>query len=166
MFPVRRIAPLALTAALAVTGFAPATGTAAPAAAACQPGAISSTTSEDGTVRTTVCDRDGEQLETSATPASIEQTRATNSKPTGGISLSAAAAGPQVRCAIAGSKQKGRAGSTLVVIVRTTKAKKTVQRQSTPFICGADSEWRQVSSPFAGVTLIPTSTVITRTQRA
>ncbi|MEH3053321.1 MAG: hypothetical protein PGN13_04825 [Patulibacter minatonensis] len=167
MLPVRRTSPIAIAiAAAALAGAVPAASSAA-AGTACKAGEISTARDAAGTTHTYVCDRAGAQLETDASPATAEQTAAARHKPEGGVSFGAASATPRPRCAIAGSKRTGRAGTTLVVIVRsTTRTGKTFQRTSTPFICGTDSAWRQVSSPFAGVTLIATSTVVTRTERA
>lgn len=176
MSPVRRLSPAAAIAATVLAGAALTTATSAQASAAaaagCTPGAITTTApTSDPTAtaaaRTFVCDRHDTPLEVSAAPVvPITASAATRS---GGAPIARAAAS-SARCEL--PRRNGRtsrmvsAGRTLVVIttVRDAATRTVRERRSTPYICAADAAWRQVSDPLAGVTLIPTSITIDRTE--
>ncbi len=70
----------------------------------------------------------------------------------------------QVRCHAGG--QSARPGDTLVVIttVRDADTRKVVERRSDAFSCSTRGSWEAISSPTAGVSLIPTSIVVERTE--
>lgn len=70
----------------------------------------------------------------------------------------------QVRCHAGG--QTARPGDTLVVIttVRDADTRKVVERRSDAYTCGAKGTWDAINSPTAGVSLIPTSIVVERTE--
>jgi hypothetical protein len=69
-----------------------------------------------------------------------------------------------VRCHAGG--QAARPGDTLVVIttVRDADSRKVVERRSEAFTCSTTGAWDEITSPTAGVTLIPTSIVVERTE--
>lgn len=70
----------------------------------------------------------------------------------------------QVRCHAGG--QRARPGDTLVVIttVRDADTRQVIERRSDAFSCSAKGTWDAINSPTAGVSLIPTSIVVERTE--
>ncbi len=71
----------------------------------------------------------------------------------------------QVRCHAGG--QSAKPGDTLVVIttVRDADTRQVIERRSDAYSCSAKGTWDLINSPTAGVSLIPTSIVVERTER-
>lgn len=152
MFPVRRIFH-SFTVAATIVGIAAATAAViTPAASAatshgCKAGAIHTSAKAN-----TVCDRHHHRY--AVVPFADAPQPGTGSR----------AEVQPARCPL--DEGTVRRGTTLVTIVKVTSATtgKTLERRSSASICGDDGAWHAVADPMAVFTLIPTSTVIERSE--